>query len=84
MKYFHRIIRGLGTRSGGAAHQGTVVLQYRPTGEYLAAGARLASEAGDAIIFDSHAAATELVSRFAPEPHSFVAVPAPAALTSAA
>jgi hypothetical protein len=69
-------------RSGEA--EGAVVLRHRPTGGYLAAGALLASEAADALVFPSAAVADVVTSQFACEPGSFVIVPTPGKLTSAA
>jgi hypothetical protein len=50
----------------------------------LARGALLAADAADALVFPSAAVARDLTSQFACEPGSFVIVPTPDDLTSAA
>jgi hypothetical protein len=82
MRCFHRMLRALGTRSGGTETHGPVILKYGPTGGYLAPGARLVTEAHDAIAFASPANALAMAGQFACEPGSFVTVAAPSRLTS--
>jgi hypothetical protein len=83
MRYFQQLMsKALGTRPGGAEAPGAVVLQHLQTGDYLAAGCRLASRAADAIVFESAAIAALVTSRFACEPDSFLAVPVPAELAA--
>jgi len=82
MRYFQQLLKALGTRPGGAEAPGAVILQHLQTGDYLAAGYRMASRAADAIVFESAAIADLVISRFACEPDSFLAVPVPAELAA--
>jgi hypothetical protein len=82
VRSLRRMLCGRPTGSGDG--QAAVVLRHRPTGGYLAPGARLAAEVADALVFPSAAMADVLTSQFACEPGSFVIEPTPGKLTSAA
>jgi hypothetical protein len=82
MRCLLRMLSGLGARPAGG--QDAVILRHRLTGEYLAPGALLAAKPADALVFPSAATAVALTSQFACEPGSFVAIPTPDRLTSAA
>jgi hypothetical protein len=82
MRCLLRKLSGLGARPAG--DRGAVVLRHLSTGEYLAPGAVLAAEPADALVFPCAVTAAALTSQFACEPGSFVAIPTPDRLTSAA
>jgi hypothetical protein len=81
MRCFFRIWDILGRRTGGT--RGPVVLEHT-SGAYLGIGAKLASEATDALVFPSAAEAFDVLDRFACEPDQFNAVAAPEELSNVA
>jgi hypothetical protein len=74
MRCFFRIWDILARRTEDGAKDHAVVLEHRPTGSFLGAGAGLVGEVSEALVFPTETEANELLTRFGCEPVDFTVV----------
>ena len=77
MRCFVRILDILGRRTDNGARDHAVVLEHRPTGNFLGVGAALAGDLSEALVFRTETEAHELLTRFGCEPGDFTPVAVP-------